>query len=255
MAVALTPGGDYLGAGYADGTLALYSLASGPARPLIATRQQSITALAVSPDGRWLWSGGLDGSIRSFSIGSGAPSCASAATRPQHQDAVTSLSMSPRGDYLASGSRDQKILLFTWDRSTGCLTQHGHPLQEHRAAVTALAFSREGDLLASGDEAAAVVLWDVHSEKVLGLPLRGHLRPITGLAFARDGLLWSSDAQTVWQWPTSEAQWLTQACLRAGRNLSLTEWQRGLGDTPYCRICKSHPPGAQALPSTQLCTP
>jgi hypothetical protein len=110
-------------------------------------------------------------------------------------------------------------------------------------------------LLASGDEAAAVVLWDVHSEKVLGLPLRGHLRPITGLAFARDGLLWSSDAQTVWQWPTSEAQWLTQACLRAGRNLSLTEWQRGLGDTPYCRICKSHPPGAQALPSTQLCTP
>lgn len=255
MAVALTPGGDYLGAGYADGTLALYSLASGPARPLIATRQQSITALAVSPDGRWLWSGGLDGSIRSFSIGSGAPSCASAATRPQHGDAVTSLSMSPRGDYLASGSRDQKVLLFTWERSTGCLTQHGQPLQEHRAAVTALAFSREGDLLASGDEAAAVVLWDVHSEKVLGLPLRGHLRPITGLAFARDGLLWSSDSQTVWQWPTSEAQWLTQACLRAGRNLSLAEWQRGLGDTPYCRICKSHPPGAQALPSTQLCTP
>ncbi len=252
MAVALTPGADHLGAGYADGTLALYSLASGPARSLIATRQQSITALAVSPDGRWLWSGGLDGSIRSYSPESGQSLCLPA-RRPVHKDSVSSLTVSPTALLLASGGRDRAVVLSTWDAASGCLLRREPTLSKHTAGVTTLGFSQDGQTLASGGEDAAVILWDVSEGKPIGKPLPGPMRSISGLAFGGDGVLLAGDSETVWRWDVAESRWIDTACARAGHNLALSDWKIGLGDSPYCRVCAAYPSGLQAPADSPLC--
>lgn len=252
MAVAFGPRGDTVAAGFADGTLVLFPLVVGPRPSPIVTRQQSIAALAFSPDGRILWSGGLDGTIRSYSPLTGHPLCPDGSL--VHKDSIASLTVSPSERLLASGGRDHAVILSTWNEVTGCLTVRGEPLRKHTALVATLSFSSDGRMLASGGDDAAIVLWDVGEQKPIGPPLRGHQRAITGLAFGSDGQLISGDSETVWRWNVAESHWLDQACARAGHNLSLSDWQRGLGDAPYCRVCAAYPVGDKAPASAPLCS-
>ncbi len=252
MAVALHPQGDTVAAGFADGGLALFSLSSGQRQHFITTRQQSVAALAFDPAGRILWSGGLDGSIRSYSPSSGQLLCLDG-RRSVHQDSVTSLATSPRLRLLASGGRDRAILLSRWDETTGCLTQTEPTLFQPAAGVTQLALLPSGRLLASGGDDGGVQLWDLRERKPVGAALAGPGRAITGLAFASDGLLLIGDGQTLRRKDVAASRWLTTACARAGRNLSLRDWQHGLGDSPYCRICLAYPSGAGVSENAPLC--
>lgn len=252
MAVALRPQGDTLAAGFADGSLALFSLSSGQRTHLIATRQQSVAALVFDPAGRILWSGGLDGSIRSYSPVSGQLLCPDG-KRIVHRDSVTSLALGPAPRLLASGGRDRAILLSSWDERTGCLTQTEPTLSQLAAGVTQLAFLPSGRLLASGGNDGSVQLWDVHERKSVGVSLAGPGRAITGLAFAGDRQLLFSDGEMLKTWDVAASRWMDTACARAGRNLSLRDWQHGLGDSPYCRICAAYPSGPGADEKTPLC--
>ncbi len=253
MAVALSPDGDSVGVGYADGTLALFGIESGRRRALAQSKQQSIGALAFALDGRLLLSGGLDGTIRSLEMARSAYLCPEAESRPAHKDAVMSLSVSPNSDLVASGSRDGQVALWRVTLPSGCLIQSGAPLNKHTSGVSTLAFDPGGRLLASGGEDSVVVLWDVEARRALGVPFSNHRRPIRGLGWSRDGWLWSADSEAVWRWDLGETRWVTTACRRAGHNLSLSDWQLGLGEAPYCRICPEYPSGPLAPRDAPLC--
>lgn len=252
MTVALGPQGDTVAAGFADGNLAIYSLPSGLRLHLLATKQQSLTALTFDPSGRILWSGGLDGSIRSQSALSGERLCPTG-PRIVHTDSVTSLAVSPALRVLASGGRDRVILLSRWDDQTGCLLPTEKTILEASAGVTQLAFGSDGRLLASGSDDGNVQLWDAVEKKPVGGPLGGPRRAITGLGFAGDGLLLAGDGETLWTWDIRIARWMDMACARAGHNLSLVEWQTGLGDSPYCKVCSQYQAGPGADPKSPVC--
>lgn len=251
-ALAVSPMGSLLAAGYADGTLAWFDLRQGTLRGApVASQQQAITALLYSLDGERVYSGGFDGSLRVFDAGSGQRLCepAKGTAPPGHHDTLTSLAVHPQADLLASSGRDQRIVLWTLSDPTqgggevGCPRRLGEPLQPHQAAINSVQFSADGTLLASGGDDAQVWVTDVQRRQPLGQALRGHRRAIHSVAFAPSGILFSADDETVYRWDTRESTWQSTACERAGRNLSLSEWQQAMGDAPYCRVCPQHAPG------------
>lgn len=256
-ALALSPAADVLAVGYADGTLLRIDTESGGLRgPALATAQQAVTALAFSSDGRVLWSGGLDGSLLSFASESGGRLCRAdaAAAGRAHSDAVNSLALRPTGDYLASAGRDGRILLWS-PGADGCLRKVGEPPLRHQGGINSLSFSGDGALLASGGDDRSVILWDVERQQPLGRPLLVHRRAITALGFGANRVLLAGDSETLWRWDLDESAWSARACARAGRNLSLAEWQQAFGEQPYCRICAAAPPGVAAPPQAPLCPP
>lgn len=256
-ALALSPDAEVLAVGYADGTLLRIDTERGGLRgAALATAQQAVTALAFSADGRVLWSGGLDGSLLSFATESGGRLCraAAAASGRAHSDAVNSLVLAPAGDYLASAGRDGRILLWS-PGSDGCLRNVGEPPLRHQGGINSLSFSGDGALLASGGDDRSVLLWDVQRQEPLGRPLLVHRRAIAALGFGADRVLLSGDSETIWRWDLDESAWSARACARAGRNLSLAEWQQAFGERPYCRICATAPAGVAAPPQAPLCPP
>lgn len=264
MAVALSPSprDDLLAAGYADGTIALWNLATGKLNtPAVVTRQQSITALAWLPDGDALVSGGLDGTIRLWQRENLTPRCSTqsshSAGEPPHSDAVSSLSLHPNKTLLASSGRDRRILLWQLPEKSAtaqrCPTALAELPQAHPAGVTALQFRDDGTTLASGGEDGAIVLWDVETRQPIGRPMRGHLLPVMALGFGKNGRLVSADEEVVQRWDTDDSHWLPSACARANRNLTLAEWQRFLGERPYCRTCPTLAAGSDAPPNAPSC--
>jgi|GEM_PF-2295707 len=112
-------------------------------------------------------------------------------------------------------------------------------------------FSPDGQLLVSGGDRHPQVAYDSIQlgDPNNGVPFRhpvnfpwpvevGGFDPITGqvILINRDGELWSLD----WD-PQS---WVKELCRRAGRNLTVAEWCRYLGEGfPYQSTCSDFPPG------------
>jgi len=80
----------------------------------------------------------------------------------------------------------------------------GQPLSGHRGAVRSLAFSPGGDKLASGGSDKTVMVWDVHSQKGLGM-CPEHKGGVFGVAISPNGQLLASGcgAETIKFWTLS----------------------------------------------------
>ena len=242
LSVAFSPHGELLAGGFADGTLQIWELPGGRLLSgAIASGQQAVTALGFATQGSALITGGLDGSLVWRNRQTGAPLCPK---RIAHKDTITSLAVAAQAPdaSFATGSRDQTVAL--WSQS--CTAPPVERLHGHTGQVAAVSLSPDGQLLASAGDDAVVIVWDVQARQPIGQPLSAHTHPITALAMGPQGLLLSGDEETVWQWDLNLPRWPVRACQRAGRNLSLAEWQQYLGDSPYCRICAALPPGSDA---------
>ena len=76
---------------------------------------------------------------------------------------VTSVAFSPDGRTIASGSFDHIRL---WDVYTGEQTETLEG--EDSAFSTSVAFSPDGDTIASGSADGKILIWDIHTEQILG---------------------------------------------------------------------------------------
>jgi WD40 repeat protein len=224
--MAFDPSGRTLAAGYGNGTIVLWNVASRNQVGTLRGNTGAVQSLAFDPSGERLVSGGGDGTVRLWNLRTdkevgrplrgGLGSVYAVAFTPNgrsiaaggdgrairlwnaqtqkplgtpaiaQENTVFSLEFSPRGRELASGGADDAIHL--WRIGPHSYTQVA-TLTGHTDFVRSIAFSPDGTTLASGGTDNAVRLWDVATGTELGGPLNGHIQAVESVAFSHDGRL------------------------------------------------------------------
>jgi WD40 repeat protein len=195
--------GRFLAAGYEDGIVRLWEVASGSLRGELEGVEAPISAVAFSLDGKSVAAAGEDKTIGLWNAGNGD----FRGRLLGHSDRIQALAWHPGGKLLVSGGWDTTARV--WDTTTLETTML---LNGHGDVVSALAFSPDGQLLASADSNNTVWIWD-HARCKSKFALQGHAGEITCLAFRRDGqqLLSGGQDRRLILWDVS-----------AGRNLTPT---------------------------------
>jgi hypothetical protein len=152
-----------------------------------------------------------------------------------HSDSVQTVAFSPDSQFLATASTDHTARLVS--------VADGRELAHiiHDDSVWAVAFSPDGQYLAtaSNDKTARIVSVVDGRERARIT----HGDQVTAVAFSPDSrlLATASSDKTASLWNTALDDMLHQLCTGSGRNLSLSEWRRYLGDLPWQPTCESWP--------------
>jgi WD40 repeat protein/serine/threonine protein kinase len=177
-AVAFSPDGRDLVAGFHDGTVWVWDAATGRERWVRRGHLASVRGLAYAPDGRRLASSSWDGTLKAWDRATGRE----VYTVTGRRQPLGRLAWAPDGGRLAGASGEGCVLL--WQAADGAEALR---LRGHTGAVHAVAFSPGGRHLASASADGTVKVWDATAEqayRVLSMPEPGYLR---ALAFSGDG--------------------------------------------------------------------
>lgn len=170
---------------------------------------------------------------------------------------TTVLEFSPDGNLLASGADEIQL----WDIDTGQPRLFG---ARYLGEIRALAFNPEGTILASANcldtsfydscVSMGILLWDVETGEHIGTFLEGNSE-IHGLIFSPDGksLISSGcspgefqnlcEVEEIRLWNLDVESWIESACIAAGRNLTLDEWEKYFPNIDYQITCPQWPTG------------
>ena len=177
-AVAYSPRGKTLAAGYQDGTIQLWDIAS---HRLISTASWGGAALALA----------FTGGGRTLEVAGpaavGVWNLADQATIAAHPLAgVTgggSVAFSPDGTTLATGGNDGNVRL--WNAATQ--QEIGAPMSSDLKPVEAVAFSPDGTTLAAASSDGMVQLWNAATQQEAGATMASGSAAIQALAFSPGG--------------------------------------------------------------------
>ncbi len=233
LALALSPAGNLIAEGDANGVINVLDTASGArvGEPLRG-HEDSILGLAFSPDGKLLASASRDHTIHLWNL---QDSAVPTAVLQGHQDAVSGVAFSLDGKLLVSSSYDGTVRL--WNVSDPSLVSQ--PLMTSGKEVWGVAVDPTGQPIASGGQDNTLQLWSVTARQLLGSPLTGHTDWLTNLAFSADGELLATGSldSSVLLWDMNLESWRQRACQIAHRNLTEQEWQRYFPDMLYHTTC------------------
>ncbi len=201
MAVAWSPGGDFLAASAGEN---LYLYAADNWEQKTALHVGAFThGLAFSPDGRWLAAGSRDGMLRVWEVASRGKKDVGGdqpfLSIQAHKKGVNTLAFSPDGQLIATGGNDAVARL--WEVPSGKLKS---VMIGGTFAVPGIAFSPDGANLAivNGD---LIRIRQVGTERIVGTYRSEN--PLYSVAFSPDsGLLAASDmANRVLLWDPGTA--------------------------------------------------
>ena len=161
--LAISPGGDVIATGYADGAIVLWDKNGRTRASPVRGHHAAVECLTFSATGDILASGSRDGRIRIWN----ADSSLRAEVGPGHQKAIRSLAFSPRGDVLVSVSWDRTVRLWNLDG-----TPRGDPLGRSNEWLHSAAISATGDVLAAADMSGPVQLLGIDGAPMGKLPER-----------------------------------------------------------------------------------
>lgn len=186
VCIAYSPHGDYLGAGYGNGSVQVWETATRtPVRKPVIGHEGVVSAVAFSPDGCHIASASHDKTICIWYMGEGYNHAVSQrATLRGHDSRVTSVCFSHDGTRVISGSGDRTVRV--WGMQDG-VWQVGHVLRGHDGWVNAVACAPSGTLVASASDDSTVRVWDTATGKLVGEPFRGHRGFALAVAFVRGG--------------------------------------------------------------------
>jgi len=191
-AVAVSPNGEFLVAGTANGEIRVWQMSDGT--PLLTCHGHSdwVRAITFSPVGTLLVSSSDDHTVRIWEASTGR--CLN--ILQGHTNRVRAVAFSPNSRMIASGSHDHTVRI--WEASTGhCL----NILQGHTNRVRAVAFSPDSRIIASGSDDQTIRLWDTTAGHCLKI-LQGHSHFVRSVTFSPDKsiLASGSEDQTVRLW-------------------------------------------------------
>ena len=185
-ALAYSPDGGTLAAGYSGGTIRLWDLASH--------RTIRVTTFGAAPLALAFAGGGSCSRPRTpapSAPGTWPPRPGSAA-RPLSSPAQgRAVAFSPDGATVATGGADGNVRL--WNTATG--QEIGAPMSSDANPVDAVAFSPDGALVASASTDGNVQLWSTASQQVAGPALIPNGPEVDALAFSPDGKLLATGGQ------------------------------------------------------------
>ncbi len=133
--VAFSPNGLRLASASWDGTVKVWSVATGLEVRTFKGHTGLVISVAFSPDGTRLASASGDGTVKVWDAATGQEPI----TLKGHTSVVASVAFSPDGLRLASGAADLTVKV--WDATTGQVIR---TLEGHTGPVTSVAFSPDG---------------------------------------------------------------------------------------------------------------
>ena len=183
MALCFSPSGATLASANGDGTVRLWDVARGiPLGEPLARRTLSFKVIEFTPDGRGVVAGNNDGTLFGWALPSRAPLFAP--IRDPDTSHLLKLVFSPDGSKMAAISTDGAAILI--DYSNGKTLE---PVFARDSSIGAIEFAADGRTLIGGDAGGAVQLWDVETQRLLGVSSAGHSQPIVDSGLSGDGRL------------------------------------------------------------------
>ena len=213
QALALSPDGDRLVSGDAEGNLRVWSVPAYDQLAAPAALGKAVRDLTFLPDGSAFLSASDDSLIRLHQVDSAAEQ----RRYSGHIAGVYALAVEPGGDAFWSAGYDRKLRRWSVDGEL-LLTD-----EAHGTPVNDLAISPDGRSLASAADDRKVRLFELGSEGEGGLAeplvMEGHYKQVTALAFTADGGALFSGArdETVRSWDVSTGQQVGQSLDSVGR--------------------------------------
>jgi WD40 repeat protein len=177
-AMAYSPDGTKMAAGYSDGTIRLWDLASHRLMGA-ATWGAAPLALAFTSGGRALQVAD-DVAVGTWNLSNRARITALPLTGAP---GGTTVAFSPDGTTLATGDASGNIRL--WNTATGQET--GAPMSSDTQPVDAVAFSPDGTLVAAASSDGNVQVWSAATQQEAGSALAAGTAEVDALAFSPDG--------------------------------------------------------------------
>ena len=194
LSVTISPNGEYLAAGCADGTAHVWDIRvpNKPARILSsANGGQKVYALAFSADGRYLLTGGLDMFARIWDV---LKPKAEPEYKSKLPNVILSAAFSTDSHTLVIGYSGA-VQLYQWD---GRSKPEELRSLEHQAGIMVVAVSPDGKVLTGGtndgksaDGKNPVRLWDSRTAKQLGPPWP-HLGFVRAVGFAPESSIFTA---------------------------------------------------------------
>jgi WD40 repeat protein len=191
IALAYSPDGRTLAAGYSSGTIRLWDLATH--------RTVSATSWGAMPLALAFTGGGKELEVAdSAAVGTwNLTDQARITPHPFASTGVTStgvastVAFSADGQTVATGGADGNVRL--WDAATQ--QEIGVPMSSDAKPVAAVAFSPAGTLVAAGSADGNVQLWDAATQQEAGSALLAGPAEVAALAFSPDGKLLATGGQ------------------------------------------------------------
>jgi DNA-binding SARP family transcriptional activator/WD40 repeat protein len=193
QALIFSADGKVLASADADGSLAVWDVASASLGEIFPGHANTASGVALSPDGSTLYSVGLDGSAIAWDVTGrrrlgqrfgfdpvGAPGRAVATV---HRGPVaTAVAVSPDGSLFATAPGRGRVTL--WHART--LTPETRELRGPFGDAISLAFSGDGTLLAAAGSTRQTAVWDVRTGRLLRTLTGGGPHGAGAVAFSRD---------------------------------------------------------------------